>query len=465
MGSHRKGKRFCRWGLVATILGAAVFLLSGCQKEQKPQTPPPQAGVEVVEVIQKDVPVYSEWIATTDGFVNATIRTQVQGYLIKQNYREGDFVKKNQLLFEIDPRSFQATLDQALAARDQAQASREQAKASLEQAKASLEQAKATVDQAQAEVARSEARYSIAKTNLDRVRPLAAKKALSQKDLDDAIGNEQSAQASVVAAQATVGAAQASVNAAQSAIGAAEASILAAQASVDKAQLELSFTKIISPIDGIAGIAKAQIGNLVGPGQMEELTTVSTVDPIKVYISVSEQEYLKAVEARIGRDVKKIPLELVLADGSSYPHKGEFFLADRQVDAKTGTFKIGALFANPGNILRPGQFARVRAVTHTKKGGLLVPQRAVTELQGSYQVAVVGPDGKVDIRPVKTGARVQNLWVIDQGLKPGERVVAEGVQKVRQGMRVNPKPFGAPAKEAPVKPGAKPAAAAKTEKR
>jgi len=456
MEAYGKGGRLCQGGLfLATILGAAILFSAGCQKEEKHAAPPAPL-VEVVEVIQKDVPVYSEWIATTDGLVNATIRAQVQGYLVKQNYREGDFVRKGQALFEIDPRPFQAALDQALATRNQAQAARDQAKASLEQARA-------TVDQAQAEVVRAEARHFIAKTNLDRVRPLTAQRALSQKDLDDAVGNEQSSQASVVAAQATVGAAQASVQAARSAIGAAEASILAAQAAVDKAQLELSFTKILSPIDGIAGIAKAQLGNLVGPGQMEELTTVSTVDPIKVYISVSEQEYLKAAEskARIG----KIPLELVLADGSLYPHKGEFFLADRQVDIKTGTFRIGALFSNPGNILRPGQFARVQAVTQVKKGALLVPQRAVTELQGSFQVAVVGPDHKVDIRPVKTGERVRNLWVIDQGLKPGERVVAEGVQKVRQGMGITVKPSGPPAKEPPVKAEGRPAAAGPAEKR
>ncbi len=457
MKAYDKGAEFLQWSLLlGTILAAAVFLSSGCEKEQKHGSSPPLPTVEVVEVIQKDIPIHSEWVATTDGFVNATIRAQVQGYLIKQTYREGDFVKKGQMLFEIDPRPFQAAVDQAKASRDQAQAARDQARASLEQAKA-------TVDQAKADVARTEARYVTAKINLERVRPLAARKALSQKDLDDAVGNEQSAQASVVAAQATVGAAQASVNAAQSAIGAAEAAILAAQAMLDKAELELSFTKILSPINGIAGIAKAQIGNLVGPGQMEELTTISTIDPIKVYISVSEQAYLKAMG--LHKAVRNVPLELILADGSTFPHKGELFLADRQVDVKTGTIRVGAIFANPGFVLRPGQFARVRAVTHVIKDGLLVPQRAVTELQGNYQVAVVGPDNKVDIRPVKPAERVQNLWVIEEGLKPGERVVAMGVQKVRQGLTVNAKPFAPPSKEAPAKPEAKTDPAVKTEKR
>jgi len=421
--------------LVLTCL-TATFL--GCEKGQKTAPPPPV--VEVVDVLQKDIPIYTEWVGSADGYVNATIRAQVTGYLIKQNYKEGDVVKKGQVLFEIDPRTFQAAVDQA---------------------KGTLDQSKATLEQNKAEVAREEARWTTAKANLARIRPLAEQNAVSKKDLDDAVGTEQSTHASVLAAQASVIAAQASV--------------VASQAALDKAQLDLDFTKITSPIEGIAGIAKAQIGNLVGPGQLEELTTVSTVDPIKVYIAISEQEYLKAVEyasksaqGRLGSRAGQIPLELILADGSVYPSKGEFFIADRQVDVRTGTIKVAALFKNPGNMLRPGLFARIRAMVMVKKGALLVPQRAVTELQGSYQVAVVGPDNKVDIRPVKAAERVDRLWVIDEGLKPGERVVAEGVQKVRQGMPVTPKPFGAqePTKpESPSQPGAKPAAPAKTGKR
>jgi membrane fusion protein (multidrug efflux system) len=268
----------------------------------------------------------------------------------------------------------------------------------------------------------------VSKANLARIRPLAEQNAVSKKDLDDAIGQEESNHAAVLEAQAGVVAAQAAEGVAKSA--------------VDKAQLDFDFTKLTSPVAGIAGIAKAQIGNLVGPGQLEELTTVSTVDPIKVYISVSEQEYMWAMEKMPGA-ARKMPLELILADGRVYPYQGEFALADRQVDVKTGTIRVGALFKNPGNILRPGQFARVRALITVKTGALLVPQRAVTELQGTYQVAVVGPDNKVDIRPVKAAERVDLLWVIDEGLKPGERVVVEGIQKVRQGMLVTPKPFGA----------------------
>jgi membrane fusion protein (multidrug efflux system) len=359
---------------ILTIFGA-LLLLSGCKKQQEREIPPPT--VEVVDVIQKDVPVYSEWTASTDGFVNATIRAQVQGYLIKQNYKEGDFIKKGQVLFEIDPRPFEAILEQA-----------------------------------KGQLAQQQARWETARADLRRIKPLAEQRALSMKDLDDATGAEQ----------------------------AAHAAVTTAQASLDKAQLDLGFTKITSPIDGIAGIAKAQIGNLVGPGFIEELTTVSTVDPIKVYIPVSEQEYLKHVQNAQGR-IAKVPLDLILADGSVHPYKGTFAFADRQVDVRTGTIKVTALFRNPRNILRPGQFARVRAQTMVKKGALLVPQRAITELQGSYQVAVVSPDNTIDIRPVKVTERIDNFWVIDEGLKISEKVVAEGVQKIQQGMKVSPRPF------------------------
>ena len=260
--------------LIAAVCGATLLFTSGCKREEKAEASLPPS-VEVTDVIERDVPVYSEWIASTDGSVNATIRVQVQGYLIRQNYREGDPVRKGQVLFEIDPRPFQAALDQANAAWDQAKAARNRAKASLEQAKA--------------DVAQTEARYGMARANLKRIRPLAEQNAVSQKDLDDAIGADQSTEASVNAARAAVGAAQASVEAAQ-------ASIAAFQAAVEKAQLDLDFTKIMSPVDGIAGIAKAQIGNLVGPGSIEELTTVSTVDPIKVYTPMNEQDYLRYVQ-------------------------------------------------------------------------------------------------------------------------------------------------------------------------
>jgi membrane fusion protein (multidrug efflux system) len=321
--------------------------------------------------------MYSEWIGTTDGMVNAVIRAQVQGYLIKQNYHEGDFVRKGQILFEIDQRTFQAALGQA-----------------------------------KGQLGEQKARWSTAKANLNRIIPLAEQNAVSKKDLDDATGQEQGAHAAVISAEAVV----------------------------EKAKLDIDFTKIVSPVDGIAGIAKTQIGNLVGPGVTEELTTVSTVDPIKVYISVGEQEYLIAT-GKGQNGFKDNPLEMILSDGSVYPYKGKFTLADRQVDVKTGTIRVAAIFKNPGNILRPGQFAKIRARIKIKKA-LLVPQRAVMELQGSYQIAVVDANNKVEIRPVKVAERVDDMWVIDEGLKAGERVVAEGVQKVREGVIVNPTPYG-----------------------
>jgi membrane fusion protein (multidrug efflux system) len=371
-----------------------------------------------VDVIQKDVPVYKEWIGTTDGFVNATIRAQVQGYLVKQNYREGDVVKTGQALFEIDPRTFQAALDQS---------------------KGSLDQAKGILEQSKADVAVQEARWATAKANLARVKPL-----------DDAVGAEESTRSSVVAAKASV--------------VAAGASVVAAQANLEKAALDVGFTKVTSPIDGIAGIAKAQIGNLVGPSSTQELTSVSTLDPIKVYINVSEQEYLGARQSN--ENVEAIPLELILSDGSIFPQKGRFYMADRQVDVTTGTLKLGATFPNPGNLLRPGQFGKLRARMSVLRGALLVPQRAVGDVQGSFMVAAVGPDNKVDIRRVKPSEKVGSLWVIDEGLKPGEKVIAEGIQKVRQGMVVAPKHVEAEAQAKPetgAQAPAKPEAASKPE--
>jgi membrane fusion protein (multidrug efflux system) len=396
----------------------AGLLLFGCGKEQKVQPQPPI--VEVVEVTQKDVPVYSEWVGTLDGTVNATIRAQVQGYLIKQNYKEGDFVKKDQVLFEIDPREYQAALDQARSA---------------------LQQSKAALEQAKADVSRQEARWDTAKANLKRIRPLAEQNAVSQKDLDDSVGLELSNRSAVEAAKA--------------AVIAAEAQVLGAQAAVEKAQLNLGFTKVTSPIDGIAGIAKAQIGNLVGPGSIEELTTVSTVNPIKCYVSLSEKEYMRAME-RGSKQVGKVPLDLILSDGSTYSYKGEVAFADRQVDVRTGTIRVAAIFSNPQNLLRPGMFSRVRAEMGIRKAAMVIPQRAVSEVQGRYLVAVVSPENKVAIKPVKVGERVGQLWVIDEGLKAGEKVVAEGTQKVREGIVVSPKPFAE-------KVQAEPAAAEKPE--
>ena len=364
-----------------SLVFALVLALTGCKKQEKPTTASPE--VEVVEVAQKDVPIYSEWVGSTDGFINAQIQPRVSGYLLAQRYKEGSFLKKGELLFQIDARPFQAALDQA--------------KGQLAQAQAAL-----------------------GKTELDvkRYTPLAKESVVSQEELDNAI-------------QANLG---------------NKAAVAAATAAMEQAQLNLDFTRIFAPIEGIAGIAQAQIGDLVGPNSV--LTTISTVNPIKVYFPFSEQEYLKYTKdyssdkQRI-EGAKDLRLELSLADGTTFPYPGRVSFADRQVDPRTGTLRVAAVFPNPGNVLRPGQFARVRAVMETKKGALLVVQRAVTELQGSYQVAVVGGDNRVAIRSVKVGPRIGSLWIIEEGLRPGERVIAEGIQKVRQGVTVTPKPYKA----------------------
>jgi membrane fusion protein, multidrug efflux system len=388
--------------LVAPLLVFTVVLaLTGCQKSQKPTTPPPD--VEVVEVLQKDVPIWKEWIGTLDGLWNAQIRPQVTGYLVRQTYTDGAFVKKDQLLFEIDPRTFQAAVDQY---------------------KGQLANAEGLLASAQANQVKTQ-------NDVNRYAPLAKEQAIPQQDLDTAI-------------QVNLGA--------KAQVDAAKAQIEAAKGQLASAQLNLGFTRVLSLIDGVAGIAQGQLGDLVTPSTL--LTTVSTVDPIKVYFPVSEREYLDYVKAnpdavKRAAQESKLPLQLILADGSVYPHPGHVSFADRQVDVKTGTLRIQGLFPNPGNVLRPGQYGRVRAITTTRKGALLVPQKAVSELQGNYQVAVVGSDNKVQIRPVKVGEQVGTEWIIEQGLKPGERVVAEGVQKVRGGLTVNPKPLTTTAEAQP----------------
>jgi len=371
--------------LIATTLIFGI-LLAACGEKSAP--PPPSPTVEVVSVAQRDVPVYMEWIGSLDGNVNAVIRPQVTGYLIKQNYREGDLVKQGQPLFEIDPRTFEAA-----------------------------------VAEAKGQVAKNAAQHETTRANLARIKPLAAVNAVSQKDLDDSVGANL----------------------------AAKAQLDAAEAALQTAKLNLAFTKITSPVAGIAGIAKAQIGDLLSPSMATELTTVSTVDPIKVYFNLSEREYLKIANAAIaaGSKPENVPLELFLVDGSLYPHPGKVSVLNRQVDTTTGTFKVAALFPNPNNLLRPGQYGKVRATMSVDKGAILVPQRAVTEIQGRYVVAVVGADNKVDIRPVTVGERVGTEWVISKGLQPGEQVIAEGTQKARPGSTVTPKPFvaGTPAEK------------------
>ena len=357
--------------------------------------------VQIVPVEQKDVQIYVEHIGTLDGFVNADVRAQVTGYLMRQAYQEGAFVRQGQLLFQIDPRPFQAALDQA--------------KGQLAQAKASLANAEAVQGRTQLDV--------------NRYGPLAREQAASQQDLDNAVQNNLAAKANVETAKAQ---------------------IETDEAAVETAQINLDFTRLIAPIDGIAGQAQLQVGALVTPAS-GVVTTVSTVNPIKVFFTVSEGEWLEwrqryPSETSTEAAAKALHLQLILADGSTYPREGTFDFADRQVDVGTGAIRIAALFSNPDAILRPGGYARVRAVIRTERDALVVPQRAVSELQGSYQVAVVDRENKVSIRPVKVGDTSGSEWVIAEGLKAGERVVAEGVQKVRPGMVVSPKPFVAQAK-------------------
>jgi membrane fusion protein (multidrug efflux system) len=338
--------------------------------------------VEVADVVQQDVKLYGEWVATLDGFVNAQIQPQVIGYLIKQDYREGSFVHKGDVLFEIDPRPFQAVLDMA-----------------------------------RAQLAQAQAQLGTTNDNLRRDIPEAQVSAIPRSQLE----TDTQAQA------------------------AANAGVQAAQASVEQAQLNLDFTKVRSLISGIAGIAQVQVGNLVSLTTV--LTGVSQVDPIKAYFPITGDEYLRIADqvnpntVDLLSDKQTNPLQLILSNGSTYPHPGRVLFADRQVDAQTGTIRIASAFPNPGNILRPGQYGRVRAVTEIRKGALLVPQRAVSELQGAYQVALVGADNRISIRTVETGARIGTMWIIDKGLNAGERVVAEGTGRVRNGSLVAPVAF------------------------
>jgi len=405
--------------IAALVAPAIVFTLFGCSgttsAATEPQMPPPE--VEVVRVQQKDIPISREWIGTLDGMVNAAIKAQVTGYLLTQNYTEGSFVRKGQLLFEIDPRPFQAALDQT--------------QGQLSQSTGQLAQAKAQLIQSQAQLAQAQANQRRTQLDVDRYIPLAKQQAITQQDLDNATQNN-------LAAQAQVDSAKAQIETAKAQIQAADAAVEAAKAAVEAARVNLGFTRLASPIDGIAGKAQVQIGNLVSPAG-GTITTVSTLEPIKAEFTVSEQEYLSF--NRRAHDLNRLQLELILADGTTYPQKGKFLFADRQVDPSTGAILLIGQFPNPGNILRPGQYAKVRATVGTVENALLVPQRAVTELQGNYQVAVVGDGNKVAIENVKVGDRVGTQWLINEGLKPGQLVIADGVMKVRPGIQVNPKPF------------------------
>ena len=370
---------------ISTGLVSAVLLLNafGCgDGKVRAAAPPPPPAVEVAPIIQKDVPIQGQWVGTLEGYVNAQIQPQVTGYLIRQDYREGGLVKKDQLLFEIDPRPFQAVLDQA----------------------------KGQLAQAQAQMAN-------AQLNVKRDIPEAQAHAIPQSQLDTDT----------------------------QALLAAKASVEADQAAAEAAAINLGYTRVTSLIDGIAGINTVQVGNLVGPSAV--LTAVSQVSPIKVYFPISEQEYLRMADGGHPGNVdwlthaSRIPLRLTLADGSVYPHPGKIIFADRQVNTQTGTIQIVGEFPNSKNLLRPGQYARVQAPTGNIEGALLVPQAAVNQQQGTYQVTVVGADNRAQLRTVQVGPTVGTRWVINSGLKPGERVVAVGGDKVKEGGLVNPTPY------------------------
>jgi len=370
---------------ISTVLVSTVLLLNalGCNTGNvRASAPPPPPAVEVAPVIQKDVPVQGEWVGTLEGYVNAQIQPQVSGYLIRQDYQEGGFVRKGQLLFEIDPRPFQAVLDQA-----------------------------------KGQLAQAEAQRANTELNVKRDIPEAEAHAIPQSQL------ETDTQALL----------------------AAKASVEADQAAVEQAAINLGYTKVTSLIDGIAGINTVQVGNLVGPSTV--LTAVSQVSPIKVYFPISEQEYLRMADGGGPGSVdflthaSRIPLHLTLADGSAYPHPGKIIFADRQVNTQTGTIQIVGEFPNSRNLLRPGQYARIQTPTGNITGALLVPQAAVNQQQGTYQVTAVGADNRAQLRTVQVGPRVGTLWVITAGLKPGERVVAVGADKAKEGELVNPEPY------------------------
>jgi membrane fusion protein, multidrug efflux system len=377
--SRRQNRGF---GFASRVAGLCLVLsIIGCEKKEaaSPPTPPE---VQVTDVMAQNVPVYQEWVAQLNGQVNADITPKVQGYLIRRNYSEGFFVRKGQLLYEIDPRPFVAALDQS-----------------------------------KAQVAGAMAQKSEAENNVVRDRPLAAENAIPQKQLDTDV----------------------------STLAAANAQVDAAKANMAQAELNLAWTKVFSPIDGLAGISNANVGDLVGT--TTKMTTVSQVNPIRAYFNISESDYLERAEAisrlvRGGKERgKALPIEFIQSNGAMFPAMGRIVLVNREIVSSTGTIQIAAEFANKDGILRPGGFGRVRVETGTSKNALLVPQAAVIEVQSMYQVVVVTPGNKAEFRPVKVGERVGTNWIITDGLKPGEKIIVEGFMKVRQGTPVTPKPY------------------------
>lgn len=365
-----------RWIVWSQVALAAAL---ACGPEAPPAAPPPE--VLVIEATARDVPEIREWLGTTEGSVDAEIRAQVSGYLVSRDYQEGSRARKGDLLFRIDPRPFQAALDQA-----------------------------------RGDLRRAQAAHERSRLDVARYRPLVAEGAVSQQEFDNSVQREL----------------------------ADDASVQSARAAVERADIELGFTEIRAPIDGLVGVAQRQLGDFVSATDPQPLTTISQLDPIQVEFPLSEQEYLRYAPAfqqalREGR-FRTSGLELILADGSAYPHRGTGYPAGREIDPRTGTIAVKGVFPNPDQLLRPGQYARVRVETGVLRGAVVVPQRAVQDLQGLGQVAVVGADDKVELRMVPPGPTWGTLRVIPQGVAPGERVIVEGFQKVRAGMEVVAQP-------------------------
>jgi RND family efflux transporter MFP subunit len=373
----------------AGALPMLVFFAAGCSRKA-PQAGPAAPEVLVTTVAPRDVPRILERVATLDGFINANINAQVQGYLISRDYKEGSVVKRGDLLFQIDPRPFEAAVAQA--------------KATL--AKDQANQAKGDADEKRA---------------LD----LFNKKVISDQERDTAIA----------------------------AAGSSRANVQADEAAVKQTELNLGYTKIAAPIDGVAGIANAQVGDLVGPST-GSLTIVSQVDPIKAIVTAGEGPFTDFVSRHPDADerqryINSLEFELILGNGNVYPQKGKFYALDRNLDTKTGSIRYEVTFPNPGNILRPGQFGKVRFVADMKQGAMVIPQEAVNELQGNYQVVVVDADNKAHIRPIKMGERIGALWEVTDGLKPGDKVIVQGWQKAREGSPVTVKEWTPPAAQSP----------------
>jgi membrane fusion protein, multidrug efflux system len=396
-----QSRQFNPYAIILGLFAVASLVLTACEKkEEKPKAGPPE--VLVAEVLQQNVPIVKEWVAQLNGPVNAEITPKVQGYLLKQDYQNGYFVKKGQLLFELDPRQYQAA-----------------------------------VEQAKAQVAVAQAKLAEATTNVDRDTPLAAQNAIPQKQLDTDLANQ----------------------------AAFKAEVLAQQANLQNAELNLAWTKVYSPIDGIAGVSNSQIGDLVGTAT--KMATVSQVNPIWAYFNVSESTYLGFAPEVTGiitgkvsqTSLKNIPVAFIQSNDEPYSSKGVIIYVNRQVGTQTGTIQMAAEFPNPEAVLRPGGFGRVRISIGENKDALLVPQPAVIEIQGQYQLIVLTPDNKAMFRPVKMGDRVGTNWIVSEGLKPGEKVVVEGIQKVQQfaaaspemakeGVPVSAKPYVPPAQTA-----------------